>query len=136
MSDDRPRVQRAGAYAWCERDGRVLLSRYVPPDARWVLPGGGIEHGEDPEDAVLRELGEETGLTGRVVGLIGVRSSVWPLPDRVVHNLALVYRVEVTGGTLRAETGGSSDAADWFDRETLDALPRTALVDWTLDRVG
>jgi ADP-ribose pyrophosphatase YjhB (NUDIX family) len=59
---------RLGAYAYCVRtDGALLLARMAPdsPDAGWwTLPGGGVEFGEHPDDAVLRELREETGLIG------------------------------------------------------------------------
>ena len=48
-------------------DDVVIIER---PDLRdlWVLPGGGIDPGEDPETAALREVWEETGLTGDPLG--------------------------------------------------------------------
>ncbi|TDD42652.1 NUDIX domain-containing protein, partial [Kribbella antibiotica] len=57
---------RLAAYGVCFVDGRVLLARYVSPGGEgtwWTLPGGKVEHGEDPFAAVTRELMEETGLT-------------------------------------------------------------------------
>lgn len=58
-------------------DDVVLIEQ---PDLRdlWVLPGGGIDPGEDPETAALRELWEETGLTGYPLG-----PCIW-LRDRIV----------------------------------------------------
>ena len=41
------------------------------------LPAGTIEPGEDPADAVLRELAEETGVAGRIIGLAGTLDEVW-----------------------------------------------------------
>jgi 8-oxo-dGTP pyrophosphatase MutT (NUDIX family) len=55
------RVQRPAAYAVLVQDGEVLLTR-VTGGMFWTLPGGGIDHGEHPDDAVHRETFEETGL--------------------------------------------------------------------------
>lgn len=55
---------RLAAYAVCVEDGRVLLARYVSPQGEgtwWTLPGGKVEHAEDPFEAVTREVAEETG---------------------------------------------------------------------------
>ncbi|NED93092.1 NUDIX domain-containing protein, partial [Streptomyces sp. SID11233] len=51
---------RLAAYAVCLREHRVLLARHVPPGggSTWTLPGGRVEHAEDPFDAVLREIAE------------------------------------------------------------------------------
>ena len=51
-------------------DDRILLVRFEFPSGRtfWATPGGGIEAGETPEDAIRRELAEETGLTDVEIG--------------------------------------------------------------------
>jgi len=67
------RRQRVAAYAVILRDNCVLLSRlapYLAPTERWTLPGGGIDFGEHPRDAVVREVYEETGLHVRVGALL------------------------------------------------------------------
>ena len=69
-----PKRQRVAAYAVILRDGEILLSRLaesVTPDELWTLPGGGLDHGEDPRDAVVREIREETGLAIRQVSRRG-----------------------------------------------------------------
>lgn len=134
-------MTRIASYALCVRDGRVLLCRIAPSywgDAgSWTLPGGGLEFGESPADGALRELGEETGLTGQVIGLAEIQdwSGRWTHPvdgvDEAFHAIQLIHHVEVTGGELRDELDGSTDAARWFTREEARALP---LVD--LARVG
>jgi 8-oxo-dGTP diphosphatase len=75
---------RLAAYAGCIQDGRVLLARYVSPkgETNWTLPGGRAEHGEDPFDAVIREVAEETGCDAVVERLLGVDSRVIPAAER------------------------------------------------------
>ncbi len=75
---------RLAAYAVCIEDGRVLLARHVSPkgESNWTLPGGRVEHGEDPFDAVIREVAEETGCNAEVERLLGVDSRLIPAADR------------------------------------------------------
>ncbi|MGW3679839.1 NUDIX hydrolase [Streptomyces prasinus] len=142
---------RVAAYAVVVRDGRVLLARSPVPggDPEWVLPGGGMEHGEDPYDTVRREVEEETGYRIEVTGLLGVDSvrhtfvrhllarRAFPRPGfarrpgrRTDHHaVRLVYEGRITGGELRNETGGSTDLAAWQPLEAVPDLVRIGMVD-------
>src|SRR5689334_3766668 len=109
---------RLAAYAVCVEDGRVLLAHHVPSNGEptWTLPGGRVEHGEDPFDAVIREVAEETGCDARVERLLGVDSRVIPAADRLAggpehHNVGIFYRVRITGGQLRPEPNGETAAS-------------------------
>ncbi|MFJ4618110.1 NUDIX hydrolase [Streptomyces sp. NPDC088812] len=131
---------RVAAYAVCVRDGRLLLARSPAPDGtpEWVLPGGGMEHGEDPYDTVVRELEEETGYRVEVTGLLGVDSSRHVFRRAGLrgpvdhHGVRIVYEGRVVGGELRHEVGGSTDMAAWHDLDAVAGLTRVRLVDVAL----
>jgi ADP-ribose pyrophosphatase YjhB (NUDIX family) len=134
---------RLAAYGWCEDGGRVLLCRISdegPAGGHWTLPGGGLDFGEDPVDGLLRELDEETGLAGDVGELLGVRSAILEPGETAsghrVQTVGLLYRVTITGGTLRDETGGSTDMARWVPLADVAALPLVGLVPWALEVAG
>ncbi|WP_424185993.1 NUDIX hydrolase [Actinokineospora sp. G85] len=129
---------RLAAYAVCVENEEVLLARWVGPSGkRWTLPGGGIDHGEDPLDAVVREVMEETGYSVQVDALLGIDSIRRALPgalsDTDWHGLRVVYATTVTGGELRFEEGGSTDMAAWVPLAEVAALDRTELVDVGLE---
>ena len=120
--------QRVAVYGICEDgDGHVLLvraARYLTVAGRWFLPGGGIDHGEDPVTALEREFTEETGLHVEVGELKGVLSDVFTLPNGAdLHTVRIVYGIESYSGELRDETDGSSDAARWQPLDQLSELP-------------
>ena len=76
------RIRPAARAIVLDPDDRILLVRFVFPGGKtfWATPGGGIEAGESSEDAVRRELGEETGLTNVDVGpVVWTRLHVIPL---------------------------------------------------------
>ncbi|MDL9978054.1 NUDIX hydrolase [Microbacterium sp. ASV49] len=136
---------RVAAYAVIEDEaGRVLLAHWNESGrSGWTMPGGGLEAGEDPEDAARREVREETGYKVRVDELLGIHSQVIPEAHRIspdadgpLHTLRIVYRASITGGALRNETGGSTDRAAWFTLEESRSLHRVRLVDIALRMSG
>ncbi|MEI5103361.1 NUDIX hydrolase [Streptomyces sp. PmtG] len=127
---------RVAAYAVCVRDGSVLLARWVARDGgkRWTLPGGGMDHGEDPYDTVIREADEETGYAVEPVALLGVDSLRRRYPRRLgavadFHGVRIVYEARVVGGVLRNEASGSTDLAAWHPLDAVPGLDRVSLVD-------
>ncbi|MEV7286318.1 NUDIX domain-containing protein [Streptomyces sp. NPDC093252] len=127
---------RLAAYAVCIEDGRVLLARHVAPEgggSTWTLPGGRVEQGEDPFDAVIREVAEETGCTGVVDRLLGVDSRVIPAAVAragVEHqNVGVFYRVRITTGPLRPDPNDDIAESTWTPLADVPTLRRSSLVD-------
>ncbi|GAB2821222.1 hypothetical protein GCM10027073_60270 [Streptomyces chlorus] len=127
---------RVAAYAVVVRDGQLLLARSPVPGGapEWVLPGGGMEHGEDPYDTVRREVEEETGYRVEVTGLLGVNSVRHTVARRLGrradhHAVRLVYAGRIIGGELRDEIGGSTELAAWQPLDAVPDLVRIRMVD-------
>ena len=126
---------RVAAYGVIVRDGEVLLSHLrEATHSRWTLPGGGIDPGEDPADAAVREIFEETGYHATLDSILGVNSIVIPADQRPagmdpVQGIRIVYRASVIGGELTHEAEGSTDEARWFRLGDLAKLETVELVE-------
>ena len=101
--------------------GELLLAKRAvePAIGKWGLPGGFVEIDEKLEEAALRELKEETGLTGRVKNLVSVASQVSEFWGRLV--IVIGYWVEVSDQTLNP--GDDVSEAKYFG---LNQLPLIA----------
>jgi ADP-ribose pyrophosphatase YjhB (NUDIX family) len=105
-----------GAGAVVHRGPRVLLvkRRYPPNRGKWALPGGIVELGEKTEEAAVREVLEETGLTVVIESLFDVQTDVQRDADsRPEYHFVLVdYLARPSGGKLNPNR--ESTAAGWF----------------------
>jgi ADP-ribose pyrophosphatase YjhB (NUDIX family) len=129
---------RVAAYAVARDDGRLLLCHIAPSVGVgdvWTLPGGGLDFGESPEVAVLRELTEETGYVGELDGLVGVSDRVFRDVDGAdrLHAIRILYQVRIVGGELRDEPDGSTDTCRWFTRSEASGLRLGELARHALD---
>ena len=105
--------------------------RHDPP--LWWLPGGGIDFGEAPEDTLVREFFEETGLVVSGPQLLGVTSDVRQRDNGdKVHTVRILFTVELAGGELSHEVHGTTDHAAWFG---LSALPTLNVAEYALDAI-
>jgi ADP-ribose pyrophosphatase YjhB (NUDIX family) len=149
LADHRPfRHQRLGAYALVRRASEesgaeevllVQISRRGFHTGSWTLPGGGVEHGEAPRSAVLRELREECGVEGTVGELLAVHDDHFSgtAPNgrfEDFHAVALVFEVSLAEGAeprLTEVDGTTGDVAWWrvadLDEETVRPVVLEAL---------
>ncbi len=125
-----PERQRVAAYALLTRDGEVLLTQMSSRtriEGRWTLPGGGIDHGEDPRDALRREVYEETGLRVEPRAVMDVHAThfVGARADGTVedyHGIHLIFDVDIDPASREVEPhvveeDGSTARAAWIPVE-------------------
>ncbi|SCL18663.1 ADP-ribose pyrophosphatase YjhB, NUDIX family [Micromonospora pallida] len=123
--------------------GRVLLCRQSRPAARWALPGGRFRPDESPQQAVVRDVHAETGLTVEVVDLVGIyhlptatdTPPAGPQPDVLVH----VLRARVSGDAPPGVPGAGCRVS-WHDPDglpdPLTPVTRCAVADATAGHSG
>jgi ADP-ribose pyrophosphatase YjhB (NUDIX family) len=127
MSHERPSRPVLGAAAVVIHEGKVLLIRRgkAPDAGEWSIPGGAVELGESVEEALRREIREETGLEIAVGAFLEVYERIERDAGGVRFHFAILdYAATVIGGTLRA----GDDAADAVFADPAD-LGRYALAD-------
>ena len=126
-----PDAPRVGVGAVVLDGERVLLARRgrAPNMGKWSIPGGLVHLGERLEDALVREIEEESGLRVRILGLCGVIDRVVREQDAVRYHYVIIdYAALAVGGRLQA----GSDAAEvrWVNMDDLGQYDTTdGLVD-------
>ena len=137
--------QRVAAYAVVVDEDRLLMSRLADwirgGAGLWTLPGGCVEPGEEPLDAVARECHEETGQRVVVDELVQVQSQHWygagADADEDFHAVRLIYRAHCPQPTPArvVEVDGSTGDAAWVPIDGLEALPQTWMIGMALPHV-
>ena len=128
MPGSYPRVGVGGVVM---EDGKVLLLlRQKEPEAgAWSLPGGRVQFMERLEDAVVRELHEELGITVEVESLVCVTNHI--VPDENAHWVSAAYRVRLISGVPQNLEPWKTAAVEWFSLsnlpENLSISARSAL---------
>lgn len=114
---------RIAAYGVVVREHRILLCRISSElprwEGQWTLPGGGIDFGEAPENAMVREVHEETGLVVSAGSILGIDSLHDKQSDPEFHGVRVVYSATIVRGTLENEKSGTTDLAQWFLQQEL-----------------
>jgi 8-oxo-dGTP diphosphatase len=128
---------RLAAYAVIVDDrGRILLTWYNGKgrgEPGWTLPGGGVQYAETLEEAVVREVREETGYLVDLDRLLATDSftEVDDERPRPFKSVRVIYLAHIAGGSLGTlERDGTTDRAAWIPlNEALQEDSRTQIVD-------
>ena len=105
----------------------LLIGRYDHKDASgkrvlWSLPKGHIEEGETPEQAAIREVAEETGITSSITKSLGVIDFWFMAGGKRIHKTVHHFIFAEVGGTLLAQES-EVDEVSWFPlSEIVDRL--------------
>jgi len=127
---------RPAAYAIVMQDDEILLTKQ---HGKYSLPGGGVEFGESPEQAALRETQEETGLTVTEPQLVSSITTYFSYMDRgapqYFQSLLLYYRCQPVGGVLStagftAEEQKVGEMPEWVSLSALATIEAGGTVDW------
>ncbi len=122
--DSIPCTYRISVKASIKDDtGRVLLVR--AKDGSWELPGGGLEHGENSKEALIREIGEETGLT--VEWMRDRPEAFWTVRKDVGSPTLkwfaiIVYETKVSGEFRSDPQSDEAQEARYFDNDEARTL--------------
>jgi len=121
---DRPYLAVSGAII---RDGRVLVARRArgPALGLWTMPGGVVEAGETMEEALIREIEEETAMTVELVALAGHREVVVRDHDKRVsrHFVIMCFAARWVSGEPRLNEELAE--ARWLKPDELSGLKTT-----------
>jgi ADP-ribose pyrophosphatase YjhB (NUDIX family) len=114
----RPRFRAAVAALIFDEQGRVILFNHTYRKWQWGIPAGGLEHREQPADAIVREFFEETGMQIKIEKLLTVVSA------REDHHLTIVYLCKIVSGEFKESIEVSE--MKYFD---VNALPKMLLAE-------
>lgn len=133
-----PEHPHPSCHALLYHNGSVLLIQRgrEPFTGFWGLPGGGVELGETVEEALVREIREETGLEARVERFLYYQDAIARDQNGRVqfHYVIFFFLAAVTGGSLRA--GDDAANAAWFPVTELAGLQLTDSVSKALVHAG
>lgn len=127
---------RPSAYGIVIKDDKILLSKQFGDG--YDLPGGGLDLGETPEDCVIREIQEETGIIADKPRLLSVKTSFFKMAhdNGLCHqSLLFYYKCDYVGGEFSIEGFDEqekqyADMPEWFPIKDLPSIIVKSSFDW------
>jgi len=110
----RPKFRAAVAAMIFDEQGRILLFKHTYRKYEWGIPAGGLEYGEQPDKAIVREFFEETGMDLQVERLLLAESS------REDRNISLIFLCKIVSGAFK-ESNEISEMK-YFDVDNLPIM--------------
>ena len=134
---------RVGSYGLIIKDKKIALIEKARGGYKGLLdlPGGGIKHGESPNDALIRELKEEVGATVKGYELLTVSSKRLKWHDDEIgedlHQIGILYNVVLDDYSLKSDGDGhDSNGCNFYDIDKLKRSELTPFVVEGLDALG
>lgn len=120
--------KRIGVYGIIIKDNKIALVRKAGGGykGKLDLPGGGMEHGETPEETLKRELSEEAEVTVTKAELFDVTATniVWETPMNFIedlHHIGILYKAEIKEDKVKTTPDGlDSEGCNWYEIDSLD----------------
>jgi len=108
------------------RENKILLTKRnnTPFVGWWDLPGGFVDHGESPEEAIAREMREELGMAIKIKKLLGIYPGTYPSATEPFYVLSVVYMVEPLTKEFGIMDKEELKGFKWFKKKELP--PRIA----------
>lgn len=117
------------------KDNKLLMVKRFEPEAKdahlkWEIPGGKVDFGETPEQAIVREIEEETGVKTKVIRLLpSVYTKYWDYPWGIQHTLLFAYECEFLSAGERKSDHHVEDVK-WVPIKEIKKLDRLPGVDY------
>ena len=133
-----------GAYGIMIKDNKIALVRKARGGykGKLDLPGGGIEHTEQPFESLKREIREEAGIGITNYKLLDVVATniKWEMePDlwEDLHHIDILYTVETNESSLKSDADGlDSDGANWYNLNELNKTELSPFTIMALEKLG